>query len=52
MDIKVIKDKIKKGELILEDGRLYTKEEHQKLTEAIHNEFHYDLLQLTKKISL
>jgi len=44
--------KIDSGELVLEDGRLYTKEEHQKLAEAVHNEFHFDMLQLTKKISL
>ena len=52
MDMQIIKTKIKNGDLVLEDGRLYTPEEHKKLTEAIHNEFHYDLLQLTKKISL
>lgn len=46
------KREIDSGELVLEDGRLYTKEEHQKLAEAIHNEFHFDMLQLTKKISL
>jgi DNA polymerase elongation subunit (family B) len=44
--------KINSGDFVFLEGRLYTPEEHKKLTEAIHNEFHYDLLQLTKKISL
>jgi DNA polymerase elongation subunit (family B) len=46
------KKRIESGDLVVEDGRLYTREEYQKLAEAVHNEFHFDMLQLTKKISL
>jgi len=52
MDIIEIKQKIKSGELILDGKKLYTREEWQQIKEAKFQEEHYDLLQLTKKISM
>lgn len=52
MNLSEIKAKLKNGELILDEGKLYTLEEWTKIAYAQAQEELYDLLQLTKKIQL
>lgn len=47
-----IKAGIHSGKYVLHNKRLYSKEDYQQLKQAIAEEEHYDLLQLTKKIQL
>lgn len=52
MDFQLIAEKIKTGEMVLDGNKLYTAEQYEAYKHAKHMEEHYDLLQLTKKISL
>jgi hypothetical protein len=52
MNIAEIQNCIESKELVLEDGKLYTREEWESILHADRQEQHYDLLQLTKKIQL
>jgi DNA polymerase elongation subunit (family B) len=52
LTIAEILQKLESGELFLCEGKLYTSEEWAKIREAEQQEEHFDLLQLTKKISL
>jgi len=52
MDIEDIKNKLKSGELIRLDNKLYTIDEFAQIENAKEQESHFDLLQLTKKIQL
>lgn len=52
MDLAEIKHKLKIGELILSDGKLFNLTEWSKIAYAQAQEELYDLLQLTKKIQL
>jgi DNA polymerase elongation subunit (family B) len=52
MDKSIILEKISSGELIRDGNKVYTREEWAQVENAIKQEAHFDLLQLTKKISL
>ncbi len=52
MEITEIKQSLALGDLVLFDGKLFTREEWAQIKEAEHLAEHFDLLQLTKKIQL
>ncbi|MEM2159627.1 MAG: hypothetical protein QXN55_01580 [Candidatus Nitrosotenuis sp.] len=52
MDYNEIKNQIKNGNLILENKKLYTREEYAEIIDARSKEEEFDLLQHTMKISL
>lgn len=52
MDIEEIRNKLRSGELIKDGEKIYTKDEWSKIEHADKQEAYYDLIQLTKKISL
>jgi hypothetical protein len=52
MDKSEIETKIENGELLPYEGKLYTKSEMEAIRYAERQAEYYDLLQLTKKITL
>lgn len=52
MTLNEINKQVSLGNLIIDNGKVYTKEEWKTIKYADDQENHFDLLQLTKKIQL
>lgn len=52
MTLNDINKQVSEGNLIVSEGKAYTKEEWKAIKYAEDQEAHFDLLQLTKKIQL
>jgi len=52
LTVDEIKEGINSGKYVLHKKRLFLAEDYEVLKDAIRQEEHYDLLQLTKKIQL